>query len=244
MRKFIFLLFTFFTSIFLLTNCDQDDTINYVDNKPSGEELFKAIFFLEGDLAKRISYYQPILAQMDEFEKKHPEIIKSKSQKINYFIELIKKNDNAYFNNLKNSIESKDVKKVESSILQGGDLIKAVAIIDYSKMNSSDVLDKYDFSNKNDLKTFLKNNEKTYEKLLNDDENSIQNINPNKEACLFPYAVVAAVVWEAAAAVNVVAIATAVAITKAAFWDPTESVEANSKNSLEKDIFLKKLLLI
>lgn len=240
MRQINFFLCTF---LLLMISCTQDDDTVYTkNNTPSGEELFKAIFLLEGDLSKKISYYQPILAQTDEFEKQHPEYLIDKSQKIKKIMNLIKSNDNSYFDELKKSIDSKDVKRVESTILRGVDLIKAVSIIDYSKMNNSDILSQYDFSDKNELKSFLESNQLTYKKILSEEENNAKSINPNKETCLFPFAVVAVAIWEGAVAVNVVAVATVAVAIKAAFWDPTESLmQQERKTTLEKDIFLKEI---
>lgn len=242
MKQFYFLLCTCLISLLLAISCvknDNVDSVKYKDNTISGEELFKTIFFLEGELAKKISYYQPVLAQIDKFEKQYPEYLDTKAQKIKNVVDLIKNNDNSYFDELKKSIESRDVKRVETAILRGTDLIKAVSIIDYSKINNSDVLYKYDLSNKDELKLFLEDNQLTYKKLLKEEEGLIQNITPNKEAFLFPYAVVAVAVWEGAVAVNVVAVATVAVVTKAAFWDPTES--EIKEDDFGKDLFLKEI---
>src|SRR5690606_37348367 len=97
---------------FLNLSCNQDDFVEtYVDNsvsdKYSGEEIFKGIFFFQGDIPKNIDAFNDILINLNN--RKDAKAINDELNSLaNEVAHYIQNKDANYFETLKKTIESGD----------------------------------------------------------------------------------------------------------------------------------------
>jgi SdpC family antimicrobial peptide len=93
--------------------------------KYSGEQIFRGFVFGQGEVAKKIP---EIFDQKTIKKLNSPEAIKG----VNEMLQVIKKEDPSYFQDLQNAVYSKNPQKVEDLLKKGGAIIK-------SSMNITDV---------------------------------------------------------------------------------------------------------
>ncbi|WP_018675840.1 hypothetical protein [Riemerella columbina] len=196
-RVFISLL----TIVFILVSCnrDSDDINNRFDF--TGEEIFKGIFFQEGKFVDRVQSLSDISRDAIVLS---PEMEKDKQLLINDVIQNINNKNPYFFENFKKDIKSGNYIKIENAINHGSDeLLKSLLI---SKKYGNSIREALILTEKIDFTTFDFNNEDDLKKIQQYFTDEIeQTILVVAAAVAF---VVAAVVWEAAGLVNVVAAVT------------------------------------
>lgn len=169
MKKYITNLFILVASI-LFFGCSNDDSSKDLEDQSfSGEELFSAIFFLEGDAASEINSLKLALQDSEELrasltidERKIADEFMSDFQ--NDLITNIKNINHNFFNEFKSNIESDNFYLIEESMING------VAILKEAGLASAKYGELFTLADKiKDLTQF------------DSDENSIANLEESKE---------------------------------------------------------------
>lgn len=208
--------------VFVMVSCYQDDEVAKQDY--SGEEMFRGIFFLQGDVIHQLESLHADSDKLKISQKSNPESIEYFEDFVDEIVLQIESLDPDYFNNFKKQVESKNYYSIELALSNGTNMIKAAGLkseklssvfrlmtefedkkVDFQTAS----IKKLDFKNPEDvskLKSILKND---YSIDLDDEQYSV--------ACV-PVAAVC-VVYAAAAVVSIAAVAyTAVAAINAAAW--------------------------
>lgn len=126
---------------FLNLSCNQDDFVenqaqsNSSDNlfaksntDYSGEEIFKGVFFFQGEIPKNIDAFQDILINMNN-RQDSKEIEKELNSLADEIITYINDNDPVYFDKLKEVIKSNDYFSVQEYMNYTGVLIEQAIIL-------------------------------------------------------------------------------------------------------------------
>lgn len=205
--------------------------------KYSGEQLFRGIFLFEGEIPYKLGSYDAILASLDKMDGK----TKLKQAVFaNTMVEKVSTIAPGYFNELRSAIGSRDNYKVDQAIAKGSQLMQvalsqtkeyaALMKIPESSLESIDY-NKYDLSKDEDLKALVG--------AINDKvaQSKKKGLKQEENAIAIPLVAVAAVVvlaiWDAVAAVNYGAVATAAALAvvwaavyaKVVFWPKADELE-------------------
>lgn len=188
----------------------------------SGEEIFSAVFFHEGDAVSKI----PILNDVSVFgvHNNDTNIIKAKREILSDLINCIKALDPQYFIKLKKTIQSGDYSLISDEMNSAGNVIVQAGLTSKkygqyykSAMNAFQKIDisKYDLKSEQGKKSFadavsavLKGSQSTTNKA---DGGSTGTAN----SCIAAVVVVGVFIWEGAVIVNVVAIAAVAAVAAA-----------------------------
>jgi hypothetical protein len=177
-------------------------SINY-----TGEELFRGIFFIQGEVARKIEIFKPYFADQNKVnsidrDELSDEIVKG-----------IKMGYPSFFDDFESVLKSKDFNKIQYTLSNAGKLIQVVGnnspkYKKYFKMVEKVVEDidvsKYDLNNPNDKlklqKDILKKMEDNKEVLFSSNKSS----RPDQTMFvgLAFIVAVALMIWEVAAAVN------------------------------------------
>ncbi|MEM0941856.1 MAG: hypothetical protein AAF600_18015 [Bacteroidota bacterium] len=190
----------------------------------TGEEMFRGIFFLQGDVVNHLESLHADLDKLKVSQKANPESVEYFESFVDEIVAQIELLDPDYFDNFKSQFESNNYYSIELALSNGTSMIKAAGLkseelsgvfrlmleIENKKVDfESEDMKKLDFKNQEDvakLKSILKND---YSIDLDDEQYSV--------ACV-PVAAVC-VVYAAAAVVSVAAVAyTAVAAVNATAW--------------------------
>lgn len=182
-------------------SCSSDDnaTISKAElSALKGEEIFKGIFFLEGNLPSEVKFLNKKLEVANEINMTE-DVSKAKSQIIEEIILGIKEVNPNYFSDLKRSFDSKNNYALNDNIKKGADLLY-VGLLKSDKMTELTPefkklfekldMDSYDFQNKTELNRFL------------NDVNTLAE-NDNEVEAMFVAAVIAVVAVIAAVTVAV-----------------------------------------
>lgn len=196
----------------------------------TGEQMFREIMLIDGEnIESRIPQYAEGVQSIENLTKEQNEV---RIEFINEIVASINKLDPNYFTHFKSTINSGDLylireemakasKIIQSSIMSsekyGAYISQATAIAEASQSE-------YDFSNPAEVDAFAENIETQL--LENNAELSQRTI-----VALAAVVVVAVVVWEAAAFVNVAAVATVAAWA----WAVVESAHHGGKGDLRGD---------
>ena len=155
----------------------------------SGEDLFKSIYYADGNIAGEIESLEEISKIVKSFDKKELEEYRLEQNKV---IDFLKTKDADFFNDFKETVQTKDAKSIEAYFDYSNNLIK-----DYVKMETQKKgvdIEKLVKEYKNDLS-------------LNDNSTN----SPNSAALVFLVTIVL-----------VIGIAIAATMTKTKVSDPME----------------------
>ncbi|UOQ74654.1 hypothetical protein [Hymenobacter cellulosilyticus] len=216
----------------------------------SGETLFRGIFLMEGEIAKKLHTLDSFRLAMDKAAKNDPTYAQKRQKGNDYLIELVRKLDPNYFNELKGAVASQDFAKIDGTMRKGGMLIQAAtagALSSSAFQQRKAVIDsmdmtKYDFKKESDVTQFMQD-VKLKVAEAGGDEASVQQQELEMCVALAVAAVVAAVAWEAVAVVNVAVVATVAVYAAALLWRPAGTDAADGQGSLEKEQFIKEIAL-
>ncbi|UOQ55396.1 hypothetical protein [Hymenobacter cellulosivorans] len=216
----------------------------------SGETLFRGIFLMEGDIAKKLHTLDSFRLAMEKAAKNDPTYEQKRQKGNDHLVELVRKLDPNYFNELKGAIASQDFAKIDGTMRKGGMLIQTVTVGALStsafqkrkavieKMDMS----KYDLKKESDVTRFMQDVKQKVDEAGGDDA-SVQLQEEAMVVALALAAVVAAVAWEAVAVVNVAVVATVAVYAAALMWRPAGTDAADGQGSLEKEQFIKEIAL-
>lgn len=187
--------------LFAFVSCNRDNDISKERFDFTGEEIFKGIFFQEGNFVDRVQSLSDINKNAMVLSS---EMEKDKQLLINDIISNIKNTNPYFFENFKKEIESADYVKIENAINNGAEeLLKGLL---KSEKYGSFIREALILTEKIDFSTFDLNNENDLKKVQ---QYFTDELNQAILAVAAVVAVVvAAVVWEAAGLVNVVAAVT------------------------------------
>lgn len=151
MKKSFFCLFTIIGLISILTVSCNQEALDIPSNTYSGEEYFKSIFLLQGELTDQI----PSLKHFTKY------MVPESEESMAAIISRTNEADHSFFSDLKAAIVSKDASKVEMVMDRGNALLEVNALQNspislkveeqLSMINSND----YDFSNPVDVEKFV-----------------------------------------------------------------------------------------
>jgi|GEM_PF-5055119 len=147
-------------------SCSSDDNSALSNAELSalkGEEIFKGIFFLEGNLPSQVKFLRKKLEVANEINMTE-DVSKAKSQIIEEIILGIKDVSPSYFSDLKKSFNSKNNYALNDNIKKGADLLY-VGLLKSEKMTELTPefkklfekldMENYDFQDKAELNKFL-----------------------------------------------------------------------------------------
>lgn len=247
MNKIKFIIPIIFLAFVLISakSAKEDNNLGY-----SGEQLFRGIFFFQGNIPNQIAAFKPIKEKLDKLEpfKKIEE-----ENFVNEIVSSVNGINHLYFNELKAAVESKDNYRIDETMKTG------VKLIQISLLNSNHYkvllkipqnafakldISKYDLTKESDLNLVI--SEMT--KIMKNTSKKIDN-SPNG-TCVAVTVVVALAVWDVVALVNYAAVvnAAALAVVYAAvyasvvFW-PKEApaTASNDAINLEREVIINSI---
>jgi hypothetical protein len=106
----------------LMFSCSQYEEPEHQQQSFSGEEYFKGIYFLDGEVADKISIFSTMKQKyvLDNDADVQQEIQKVSGE----MMDIIRKEDAGFFNGFKAAMESKDQTRIEQALRDGSQLIK------------------------------------------------------------------------------------------------------------------------
>ena len=229
----------FLISSFLFASCsnNNDDVLTSNDNKLSGEEMFKQIFFMQGgenNLLKNNPTYAIHLEKLQKLNSKE----KEESYKFtSELIGLMKKETPNYFNEFEIAIKSKNPEVINENLNKGGFLLQQAII----KSSQKELLLKAKAIYEKKYSGTKIENQEEINKITDElSKELIAGTNfQSKEAAiavaLAAAAVVAAVIWEVVAIVNVAALATALTCVWGANYCRTDNYSNNSTQDFTQE---------
>jgi len=145
-----------------LVSCEREVVIDQV-KEYTGEDYFKAIFLMEGELAEKIPSYEHFILQKEKSIAENPALVREYEQ-FNKNLEVaVNKIDPDFTIDLKNAIESSDASKVELAIKRGGSIFKLANMEGTIKIDPavesalSDIKNnEYDFTTEEGVNAFAK----------------------------------------------------------------------------------------
>lgn len=197
--------------VFLVVSCYPGED-ELVKKDYTGEELFRGIFFLQGEVAKSLETLRPHIDRKVESEKLSPENRSFHIEFVNEIITQIKSLDPSYFNNFRSQVQSENYYSIELALANGTQMIKAAGykseklsatfkLMDEIQEKQvdfgSEKIKNLDFENKEDVETFKSILRQDYAIDI-DDEQYVVACAPVLAVCLF-----VVVVGAVAAVVNV-----------------------------------------
>lgn len=235
--------------IFIFFSCYNDDETAIVKKEYSGEELFRGIFFLEGEVAQNLESLKPNLDEMEKTLRTNPEAQGYYNDFANEILKQIQILDPGFLDSFKEQIKSDNYYSIELALGNGFRMIKAAGFASekyagifklMSEVQEKNVdfdskeFEKLDLKNPEDiekLKTILKEN---YAIDVEDDQYAIPCV-PFAGFCI--YYAVAGVVSIAAAAYALVAAGQAIYIA-VYVWKVEVWGGINSSNNIAKSDLL------
>ncbi len=120
LRKKLKFLSLFMSFCILFASCSQYDDSTAVDDNSvdfTGQDIFKSVFFADGDFASKINSYDDNVKSMSLLsDEQRLEFSKG----MNEMIASIESNDPIFFENFKNDITSKNHLQIQNAIVEGG----------------------------------------------------------------------------------------------------------------------------
>ncbi|MBL4940004.1 MAG: hypothetical protein JKY16_07025 [Lutibacter sp.] len=221
-RKYLKSISSLLAFLILFVSCEQYDSSiddNQAINRSSGEELFKGIFFGNGNVAQKLSNFK-------DFEVLKAQITneqKSAFLKLqNDLIIHINKNNPEYFENFENAINTGNQVIIRNELDSSKEFLKN-SVQELTNLNYSEI-EKEISMQKANFNIDLNKIETLKSKLI------LKGYNPgnydNKEACVWAIAVVVAVVLWVAVVVDII------------YWVQESS---DSENKMEKENFINSI---
>lgn len=99
----------------------------------SGEELFRGIVFLQGDVVNYIPELKKLKDSVPDAEPQGEEL-----ELMNSIILVMNELDAAYFNNLKNAIDSNNPNQIKSELEYGGELLVKTNLLPLNELDYKD----------------------------------------------------------------------------------------------------------
>jgi len=90
-----------------------------------GESLFRAIFLIQGELAHKIRAYEPLLKEL-EIRESEISFLEQRNIIADSIISIVRQSNKQYFYTLYNSVKSKDINQIESTLAIGMTLLTSV----------------------------------------------------------------------------------------------------------------------
>lgn len=234
-------LMVFFISYGCQKNDDDQTTaqMNY-----SGEEIFRGIFFSEGELPNQID------ALKAEHEKSEALSIANKSVKefkldfSDEIVNSINELDPEFFNNFKKQMESKNYYAIQLAMTNAAKMVKAGGYrskyAGFFKLSDELESKKVDLSSKEftDIDVSTPEGLVKYKSLIKDKYNINVDDDEYKVGCVTVFYAIAGVVSIAAAAYSVVGVAVYAVYSKVEFWGGATNQDAVG-NVLVEELALK-----
>jgi|GEM_PF-2566755 len=215
-------------TILTLQSCSKDEPLIKKQNL-SGEQMFREIILLQGEnVAKKIPYFSTTI---ETLKNDTPEEIEQRKALNDEIINGINISNRTYFSNFKKIIESDDLFEINKALTNGAKLAIGVmlksktygSLIAEARQIVSEKKNNYDLRKSSDAAKLSTSVKSTL--MMSHPESKSQ-----KSVCLAIAAVVVLVLWEAAAAVNVVAVATVAVYAWAVFWGPSSQIDSTILN--------------
>ncbi len=209
-RSFAYLLLSSF--FMLMTSCSSSDQV--VKPELSGEDMFREIVLFQGEnVGEKIPAYAPVASQLAVLDEEQKIGVQDFCDQI---IASVNKLDPNYLEHFKSTMLTDDPYLIQEEIGKAGKLVYTILSNsdEYGKfLDGVDTFiaenkDEYDFSDESQLEAFASAMKKDMKK-------NHPEVGDDKAIALAFFVVVAAVIWEAAAVVNVVAVATVAAYAAA-----------------------------
>lgn len=251
MKKII--IYSIFILLFVTVSCNKIDNINPTydsrSNSFTGEEIFKGLFLLQGNYGKNINSLQHF---RDDLESLPVEAQKQRSLLSAEIVKGINILDPTYFKRLKNVIQIGNFDEISEILSEGSNLYIKSGLISklFSKafQISLNIADEIDLNKYNiNTKAGVQELKRTVDFNLKTKSSPSYLGQPNKEQCLVGFVVVAGVVWEVVAVVNVALVATI--YTKVLAIEGTKSIQSSSVKllgdsnpSITKEILITEII--
>ncbi|MBK7885300.1 MAG: hypothetical protein IPJ81_17090 [Chitinophagaceae bacterium] len=232
--------------MFILSVISCGKTLNETgEPKYTGEELFRGIFFFQGDIPSQLSSFAPIKESFDKLDA----VKKIEYDNfINKMVDKVKVLNPNYFGELSKAVDSKDNYAIDESLKIGAKLVeivlsemdeyKAYLNIPSNAFASID-FSKYNISRKEDLDALSSEMSKVIKRFSNiRDEHNVVGV----AVCVVVAAVVAVAVWDAVAVYNYGAVAVyyAAVYAKVRFWGSNILAAPNyDKENLNRELIVR-----
>jgi SdpC family antimicrobial peptide len=130
----------------------------------SGEQLFKGIFLLDGEVAAKLPSLQGPRLLIEKENSRNPAYIKFRALRNQQILEAVRTLDGKYLTELQTAVASQQFEQIEAVLLKGSQLLKAACLSNANSeaqvakareaLKSID-LTKYDFSKEKDVDAFV-----------------------------------------------------------------------------------------
>jgi len=220
------------STILILLGCQKDTGRKFVSSL-DGEKLFREIFLFQGEsVDKKIPYFASVI---QSFEKADVAQKEARREFCDELVSNVRISNPDFFSKFEKVIKSDNLYEIKSVLVEGSKLIVNFLLNSeeygsYTEQARSFVAnnkEKYDLSDKDGID---KLSEDLRQKLY---ETNPELLEPSAIALTFA-AVVALVVWEGAAIINVLAAVNVSVVVFAVFWGP-EVKSSQSLTDLDND---------
>lgn len=133
-------------------------------NSYSGEQLFKGIFLLDGEVAAKLPAMQGLRMIIEKENSRNPSYIKLRDSRNQQIVNAVRALDPNYLNELKTAVTSQQFDEIEVSMRKGSSLLKSACLGDMDNkaqiaqareiMKDVD-LSKFNFSKPEDAEKFV-----------------------------------------------------------------------------------------
>lgn len=234
----------------LFVSCSQyDDNLsdgNRLQDKYSGEEIFKGLFFFQNNISENVPLLKTMKESLDKM-KNHEDITLALTDISNTTVAFINKKHPNFFNELKTVLKSGNRFEIEEKLSKASSLIEQ-ALFSSSKYNAALKFGKSIASNNElmnkimDIDITSQTGQEQFNSLLKDYSKSYDT---GKEIGVVTLVAAAlAAVYAGILAVSI-AIAAYSLVVKVAYWDPTEVMYEGNKifkeNSIKHEILINEI---
>lgn len=208
MKRLIYSFFFLLTfSLVLFQSCSKESASTEANY--TGEELFRGIFLLEGEVSTKIKSFDGYRAQLQQQLDANPALADQMIITNDAIVNDVKALNPDFFQTLKAAVDSDNFNRVSEVIEQGALLMASVIAPDLEMLaNQEEVeallaeldLTAYDFTATEDIRRYLEDVEVALADLPQPEFKTADD--HAQDRCLALWGVVAAAVWDVAAAVN------------------------------------------
>lgn len=158
---------------FLTVSCSKDKqatvapAVQAAAADYTGEELFKGIFLLEGEVTTKIPYLQAFRSAVDKQKVANPEQAQQRQAQVEVLVNKVRKLNPAYYGELKAAIKSQNFDRIEATLKSGASLIEAASLASFTTQEDKDEFlqkqqavksidaSKYDFTKSQDVEKYI-----------------------------------------------------------------------------------------
>ena len=175
----------------------------------TGEELFRGIFLLEGEVTSKIKSFDGLRAQLQRELDANPALVDQMMITNDAIIDDVKALSPDFLQRLKAAVDSDNFNRISEVIEQGALLMASVIAPDLQMLGNQDEVEAllaeldlaaYDFTATQDIRRYLSDVELALAELPQPEIKTADD--HARDRCLALWGVVAAAVWDVAAAVN------------------------------------------